>query len=196
LGNKAASETALLDIIELSKRTQGLDYIVGHAEAKLGGLWIEMGKYQEAEKVLLRAVQRIETDFTARHLLCRTYKEQMKYEAAEEQAAMLLSMVSEDVDEEAIDAELRLFELYAAMDNFDKAQAWAGSLFDRLKHLTDYQGNPLDVASALQHLIKFFERTKDEQKLFEARVVVSFEYPHYPLRLSLPLSHRLYWDEG
>lgn len=196
LGKKAASETALLDVIKLSKRTQDLDYLVGHAEAKLGGLWIEMGKHQEAEKVLLRAVQRIEKDLTARHLLYRTYKEQMKYEAAEEQAAMLLSMVSEDVDEEAIDAELRLFELYAAMDDFDKAQTWADSLFDRLTHLTDYQGNPFDVASALQHLIKFFERTKDEQKLFEARVVVSFKCPHYPLRLSLPLLPRLHWDES
>ena len=176
LGKHAAAETTLLGVIESSKRSQALDYLVGQAEAKLGGLYIKMGKHQNAEEVLLRAVQRVERDFTAHHFLYRAYKEQLKYEEAEEQAAVLLSMVSEDVDEEAIDAELQLFQLYVAMDDLDKAQIWANSLFGRLKNLTDYQGNPLDVALGLQDLIEFFERTKDEQRLFEASVVVSLKH--------------------
>ena len=173
LENPAAAEAILLTVMEAARRAADLSEVLEHAEASLGGLWVKMGRYEDAEEVLSRAVERKGADFTARAQLCTAYKNQMKYEEAEEQAAILLSMVPEHLDEQAIEVELRLLRLYMDMGDSDHAQAWADTLFARMKGLNDYQGNPLDLLGALESLIEYFEQTQDEQRLFETRLIVS-----------------------
>ena len=187
LENPAAAETILLTVMDAARKDTNLSEVLENAEARLGGLWVEMGRYEDAEEVLAKAVERKGDDFTARAQLCMVYKKQMKYDEAEEQAVILLSMVPEHLDEQAIDAELRLLRLYMDTGDSDHAQAWADALFVRMKGLTDYQGNPLDLLRALESLIEYFEQTQDEERLFEARLLVSRESSYITALYSIVL---------